>query len=469
MQTRPALLFLALAAAVHAENVAPSPQTTAPAVQQATSAAPLQALRASLHAIPDEPSASLERAEQYQQQGKHLLAAKTLLTLAEQDNAEAAIRLGGMLQSGEHIVQDLAAARALYLQAAQQGAAVAEALWGELDDPDTFDDHERIEAQAAAGDATAQRKLGEQYRKGSNIEQDMTKARDLLQQAAKQGEREAAFTLGVLAFNDNQLDSARDYFQQAAAWHALGRTEERREDYPAAIAAYEKGIAAGDDDSRTARAAHYLADGMAAQARSETDKAEENYRQAQALLAQAYGYRHDLLLAQTYREGLGVEKNTDEAIRLLQELADYPRPYYAQSVLYGYGADPAHREAMWQLSGLETQRGHAQEALQWAERAAGHGQPQAQYYLAQRYHINGEQPDAVASLYWREKAAENGYAPAAETLYLLYRDGREGYPQDAEKAQYYKALSTTASRYHLPADWFGILRGKPQHVGGGVL
>ena len=469
MQTRPALLFLALAAAVHAENVAPSPQTTAPAVQQATSAAPLQALRASLHAIPDEPSASLERAEQYQQQGKHLLAAKTLLTLAEQDNAEAAIRLGGMLQSGEHIVQDLAAAKALYLQAAQQGATEAEALWGELDDPDTFDDHERIEAQAAAGDATAQRELGEQYRKGSNIEQDMTKARDLLQQAAKQGEREAAFTLGVLAFNDNQLDRARDYFQQVAAWHALGRTEERREDSPAAIAAYEKGIAAGDDDSRTARAAHYLADGMAAQARSETDKAEENYRQARTLLEQAYGFRRDLLLAQTYREGLGVEKNHDEAIRLLQELADYAPPPYAQSVLYGYGADPAHREAMWQLSGLETQRGHAQEALQWAERAAGHGQPQAQYYLAQRYHINGEQPDAVASLYWREKAAENGYAPAAETLYLLYRDGREGYPQDAEKAKYYKALSTTASRYHLPADWFGILRGKPQHVGGGVL
>ena len=469
MQIRPALLLLALAAAVQAENAAPSPQTTAPAVQQATSAAPLQALRASLHAIPDEPSASLERAEQYQQQGKHLLAAKTLLTLAEQDNAEAAIRLGGMLQSGEHIVQDLAAAKALYLQAAQQGATEAEALWGELDDPDTFDDHERIEAQAAAGDATAQRELGEQYRKGSNIEQDMTKARDLLQQAAKQGEREAAFTLGVLAFNDNQLDRARDYFQQVAAWHALGRTEERREDYPAAIAAYEKGIAAGDDDSRTARAAHYLADGMAAQARSETDKAEENYRQARTLLEQAYGFRRDLLLAQTYREGLGVEKNHDEAIRLLQELADYPRAYYAQSVLYGYGADPAHREAMWQLSGLETQRGHAQEALQWAERAAGHGQPQAQYYLAQRYHINGEQPDAVASLYWREKAAENGYAPAAETLYLLYRDGREGYPQDAEKAQYYKALSTTASRYHLPADWFGILRGKPQFVDGGVL
>ena len=448
MQIRPALLLLALAAAVQAENAAPSPQPTA---QQA------------LRAIPDEPSASLERAEQYQQQGKHLLAAKTLLTLAEQDNAEAAIRLGGMLQSGEHIVQDLAAARALYQQAAQQGAVVAEALWGELDDPDTFDD------QAAAGDAAAQRKLGEQYRKGSNIAQDMTKARDLLQQAAKQGEREAAFTLGVLAFNDNQLDSARDYFQQAAAWHALGRTEERREDYPAAIAAYEKGIAAGDDDSRTARAAHYLADGMAAQARSETDKAEENYRQAQALLAQAHGFRRDLLLAQTYREGLGVEKNHDEAIRLLQDVADYPRAYYAQSVLYGYGADPAHREAMWQLSGLETQRGHVQEALQWAQRAAGHGQPQAQYYLAQRYHINGEQPDAVASLYWREKAAENGYAPAAETLYLLYRDGREGYPQDAEKAKYYKALSTTASRYHLPADWFGILRGKPQHVGGGVL
>ena len=135
MQIRPALLLLALAAAVQAENAAPSPQPTA---QQA------------LRAIPDEPSASLERAEQYQQQGKHLLAAKTLLTLAEQDNAEAAIRLGGMLQSGEHIVQDLAAARALYQQAAQQGAAVAEALWGELDDPDTFDDHERIEAQAAA-------------------------------------------------------------------------------------------------------------------------------------------------------------------------------------------------------------------------------------------------------------------------------------------------------------------------------
>ncbi len=74
----------------------------------------------------------------------------------------------------------------------------------------TFAEH------AAKGDAEAQLALGTLYSRGKGVDFDFAEARRLWQQAARQGEPRAYFSLGWLSVGERNDEEAVDYFRQSA-------------------------------------------------------------------------------------------------------------------------------------------------------------------------------------------------------------------------------------------------------------
>ena len=89
----------------------------------------------------------------------------------------------------------------------------------------------RLIAQAEAGNAESQFQLGEMYRKGSGLQQDLPKAARLIEAAAMAGYGEAEFSLGEM--NEEGEGVLQDYvsahaWYNLAALHGIKRAEERR-------------------------------------------------------------------------------------------------------------------------------------------------------------------------------------------------------------------------------------------------
>ncbi len=78
-----------------------------------------------------------------------------------------------------------------------------------------------------------------------------------------------------------------------------------------------------------------------------------------------------------------------------------------------------------------------EKALYWYEKSANQGYAPAQYNLAIIYEFrNRLNPEYKKSLYWLKKSVNQGYAPAQNGLGMLYSMGR-GIPQDNKKALYW--------------------------------
>lgn len=58
-----------------------------------------------------------------------------------------------------------------------------------------------LQSQAEAGDASAQRRLGEKYFKGDGVEKDLVKAKELLRKASEQGDQQATDLLAQMDSN----------------------------------------------------------------------------------------------------------------------------------------------------------------------------------------------------------------------------------------------------------------------------
>lgn len=108
-------------------------------------------------------------------------------------------------------------------------------------------------------------------------------ARDQLAETLKQDPKndDARYALGVLAFNDGELDTAENYFKPltadtergADAEFQLGRIEEARKKYPEALAHYEKVVSGGQAlDAAVRRAAVMTRLGKVDEARASLDQ-----------------------------------------------------------------------------------------------------------------------------------------------------------------------------------------------------
>jgi len=77
-------------------------------------------------------------------------------------------------------------------------------------------------------------------------------------------------------------------------------------------------------------------------------------------------------------------------------------------------------------------------AMDYLERAAGKGHPEAAFELGKRYGLDNPDPEAAkTALHWYERAADAGNMRAMERLVFHFRGNDSDYPVDLNKAQEY--------------------------------
>lgn len=180
---------------------------------------------------------------------------------------------------------------------------------------------------AEAGNADAQRALGELYQQGRGVTQDAAQARAWYEKAAAQGNTRASLDLGILYWQGTGVprdpEKAFTYFQAAdaagemKASRYVGLYYEAKGDDVQAVAAYQKGAAAGDITSQYYLGRMYeLGKGLA-----------QDYQQA-AKWYTTSAERGDIIasdgmvgLASLYERGLGVPQDRNKAIALYRQAA----------------------------------------------------------------------------------------------------------------------------------------------------
>ncbi|MCD8561167.1 MAG: sel1 repeat family protein [Shewanella xiamenensis] len=141
---------------------------------------------------------------------------------AEQGDAKAQHKLGGMYYRGEGVAQNYSQAYAWYQMAAEQGYAKAQFILGTMFHfgRGVAQDYDKALAwyqkAAAQGDVDAQNKLGDMYVLGKGVAQNYSQALTWYQKAAEQGDVGAQYNLGVMY--DQGQGVTRDY-SQAFAWY----------------------------------------------------------------------------------------------------------------------------------------------------------------------------------------------------------------------------------------------------------
>lgn len=76
--------------------------------------------------------------------------------------------------------------------------------------------------------------------------------------------------------------------------------------------------------------------------------------------------------------------------------------------------------------------------IKWLTISAADGEPNSMYRLYQAYFFGtGVAKDVPLALRWLEKSAEGGRAQAMKEIAVAYRVGLEGFPKNAEKAEYW--------------------------------
>jgi len=227
----------------------------------------------------------------------------------------------------------------------------------------------RATEQAKNGDAKAMTLLGELYAKGQGVGRDDQKAAEWYKLAADRGDANALYALGTFRLDGRagprNRDEAMKLFAQAAK---LGN----------ASAAYNMGLANLEPQGDLKAAADYLKIG------------------AKAGLPDA-----EYALSLMYKEGRGVEKNPQEAMRLLQgaAIADHP--------------DAMVEFAIAQFNGTDTPRNEAA-AIAMLRRAAAMASPIAQNRLAHVYRMGrGIKADPVQAIRWHLAARAGGLGDPA--------------------------------------------------------
>ena len=213
--------------------------------------------------------------------------------------------------------------------------------------------------------------------------------------------------------------------------------------------------------------------------------------------AQAGNHYAQLVLANCYAEGKGVEKNPQQAVQWWQKSADGDNAkaqyHLGQAYLDGLGVKHDAKKAIdWLTLSAEAGNAHAQYligkmyhegyvvaqnhkfAKNWLSRAAsnGHtdainllgiidtiyesgtivhydsidalkenankGDPDAQYELGLHYkngsYNDSHKPEVERALFWLNKAAANGNLRAMKALSVIYAEGFDGIAKDSEKA-----------------------------------
>jgi len=198
---------------------------------------------------------------------------------------------------------------------AKRGVAVTKSE----DRPQIDTDHLRGLAQA--GDAIAQRELGERLYSGKGCEADQEGGLEWLAKAANQGDAQAQYLMGVEDWGMERVKEAAEWWRKAAdqkhpqALFWLGEIHSSADppDNAAAALLYDEAAELGNSDAMNALGEIYLegkgsVQKSAARAKGLFDRARD--------LGCVEALRN---IARMYRDGLGVEANPKEAEKFEQE------------------------------------------------------------------------------------------------------------------------------------------------------
>ena len=281
---------------------------------------------------------------------------------------------------------------------------------------------------AKKGNADAQFKLGVCYAKGDGVAQDQTKAVEWWHKAAAQGHAEAQYGLGLCYVDgigvEKDQTKAVEWLRKAAAqghadaqfnlgmWYANGWGVEK--DQTKAVEWWHKAAAQGHADAQFCLGLCYaFGDGVV----QDQTKAVEWWHNA----AELGDARAQDALGMCYAIGRGVEKDQTKAVEWLRKAA-------AQ----GY-ADAQFKLGMCYACGDGVAK-DLPKAVEWWHKAAAQGHAETQYNLGLCYYNgHGVAQDLPKAVEWWHKAAAQGHADAQCGLGLCYVEGF-GVEKDQTKA-----------------------------------
>jgi len=182
-------------------------------------------------------------------------------------------------------------------------------------------DTDQLRGLAQAGDAIAQRELGERLYSGKGCEADQEGGLEWLEKAANQGDARAQYLMGVEDWGMERIKEATEWWGKAAdqkhprALFWLGDLHSSAEppDHAAAALLYEEAAELGDADAMNALGEIYL-EGKGSVQKSAA-RAKELFERAGGLGC-AEALRN---LARMYRNGSGSKANPQEAEQLERE------------------------------------------------------------------------------------------------------------------------------------------------------
>lgn len=332
------------------------------------------------------------------------------------------------LYGSKKVPQDFQEAMRLFCQEAEQGNALAMydlgRMWadglGVEADPDAAREWYRkaLNAFLSAEKELPERKktylqyrIGKMYLAGLGTEQDYETAALWLERAAEKSHKCAQYTLAGLYVKGQGVE--KDLKHAFALYHASAIQGNP-------YASYEM--------------AKMFRDGTGT--KKSAGQAEEHFQDAfsgfQVLEEQSHDDKLQYRLGQMLYQGIGTERDEEEAVRYWQQAAKLGNV----NAQYALGK-------FW----LDTGTGDVQQAAAWLENAANAGKTSAQYVLAKLYlegRLGEKDVEKAGKLF--QKAAEQGNGFAAYRLGRLYLEGEE-IPKDMVAAVWWL---TEAAEQELP-------------------
>ena len=256
---------------------------------------------------------------------------------------------------------------------------------------------------AEQGNVIAQNNLGVYYRDGLGVAKDLNEAARYFKLSAEKNYAPAQYNLGLLYYNENNMDEAGKYFR----------------------------LAADNGDSRAAVYLGFMAYSV------------KNYKEAAFLYRQAAENKNPVgfnNLAALYLNGQGVDKNLNEALSLYTKAAELglnAAKYNAGSLylnnkdynnafkwLKAAAEDGNNAAALSDLGymyemGFGVNKNYI-EAVKYYRKAAAKGYAVAMFNLGEAYSSGtGVTKDKAQAEEWYKKAAAGGYKPAEDALKKL--------------------------------------------------
>lgn len=263
---------------------------------------------------------------------------------------------------------------------------------------------------ANMGHAAAQGMVSEFYYEGKGVNQDYSKAVEWANKAAKKNDANALNTLGIASYYGNGMKKdgkkAVAYLQKAVdaglpdAANNLSYFYEGglgvKKDYEKAFLLCKKAADAGCVDAQVHLGQIYE-NGIVT--KQDYGKAVEYFSKASESGSAEAQWR----LGNFYFEGVGVSHNYKKALDLFTAAAkkNYPPAY----------------NSLGRMSLLVDDE---ESGFKFFEKGAELGDAEAQFHTATFYEV---QEDYLKAVYWYEKSAEQGYAPAQEAFGELWQKG----------------------------------------------